>query len=67
VVFKELSKNQSEFLGVTCNLLKAREKSTVQGSIDFGFGFASPWLENWHEIFDPIIKAYQSQSHNLCR
>ena len=40
--------NQSEFLAITCNLLKAREKSRVQGAI--GFGFASHWLKNWHEI-----------------
>jgi len=26
-------------------LLKAREKSRIQGAISFGFGFASHWLE----------------------
>ena len=35
--------NQSEFLAITCNLLKAREKSRVRGVI--GFGFASHWLK----------------------
>ena len=29
--------NQSEFLEITCNLLKAREKSRVQGAIGLGF------------------------------
>ena len=46
--------NQYEFLAITCNLLKAREKSHVQGAIDFGF--ASSWLKNWHETFKPITK-----------
>ena len=46
--------NQSQFLAITCNLLKAREKSRVHGAI--GFGFASHWLKNWHESFKPIIK-----------
>ena len=36
--------NQSEFLAITCNLLKARKKSRVQVAI--GFGFASNWLKN---------------------
>ena len=36
--------NQLEFLAITCNLLKAREKSLVQL---FGFAFASHWLKNW--------------------
>ena len=33
--------NQSELLKISFNLLKAREKSRVQGAI--GFGFASHW------------------------
>ena len=28
--------NQSEFPAITCNLLKAQEKSRVQGAIGFG-------------------------------
>ena len=36
--------NQSVFLPITCSLLKAREKSRVEGAIDFGF--ASHWLNN---------------------
>ena len=44
--------NQSEFLAVTCNLLKAREKSRVEGAI----AFASHWLKKWREIFEPITK-----------
>ena len=32
--------NQSQFLAITCNSLKAWEKSREQGAIGFGFGFA---------------------------
>ena len=46
--------NQSQFLAITCNSLEAREKSRVQGKI--GFGFASHWLKNWRESFNPITK-----------
>ena len=46
--------NQSKFLVITCNSLKAREKSRVHGAI--GFGFASHWLKNWRESFKPITK-----------
>ena len=46
--------NQSQFLAITCNSLKAREKSRVRGAI--GFGFASHWLKNWCESFKPITK-----------
>ena len=35
--------NQSEFQEITCNLLKAREKSRLQGAIGFGFGFGFGW------------------------
>ena len=42
--------NQSDFLAIAGNLLRARETSLVQGAI----GFASHWLENWREIFEPI-------------
>ena len=37
--------NESDFLPISCNFLKAQEKSRVQGAI--GFGFASHWLENY--------------------
>ena len=59
--------NQSHFLAITCNLLKAREKSRVHGAIDFGF--ASHWLKNWRKSFKPITKrsnhnhAITSDSH----
>ena len=53
--------NQSEFQAVTPNLLKAREKSRLQGAI--GFGFASHWYKNWCEIFKPITK--RSNTHHL--
>ena len=46
--------NQSQFLAITCNSLKAREKLRLQGAI--GFGFASHWLKNWRESFKPITK-----------
>ena len=46
--------NQSQFIAITCNSLKAREKSRVRGAI--GFGFTSHWLKNWRESFKPITK-----------
>ena len=46
--------NQSQFLAITCNSLKAREKSRVQGAI--ALGFASHWLKSWREFFKPITK-----------
>ena len=46
--------NQSQFLAIIYNLLKAREKSRVHDAI--GFGFASHWLKNWRESFKPITK-----------
>ena len=51
--------NQSQFLAITCNLLKARERSRVQGAI--GFGFASNWLKNWRDSFKPVTKR---RNHN---
>ena len=41
--------DQSQFVAITRNLLKAREKSRVQGAI--GFDFASHWLKNWRGVF----------------
>ena len=52
--------NQSQFLAVICNSLKAWEKSHVHGAI--GFGFASRWLKNWCESFEPITKR-SNRSH----
>ena len=46
--------NQSQFLAISYNSPEAREKSRVHGAI--GFGFASHWLKNWHESFEPITK-----------
>ena len=46
--------NQSQFLAITCKSLKARDKSRVHGAICFGF--ASHWLKNWRESFEPITK-----------
>ena len=46
--------NQSQFLAMTCNPLKAWEKSRIHGAI--GFGFASHWLKNWRDSFKPITK-----------
>ena len=45
------SMDQSQFLAITCNSLKAREKSRA-----IGFGFASHWLKNWRDSFKPITK-----------
>ena len=46
--------NQSQLLAITCNSLKARDKSRVHGAI--GFACDSHWLKNWHESFKPITK-----------
>ena len=46
--------NQSQFLAIISNSLKAREQSRGHGAI--GFGFASHWLKNWRESFTPITK-----------
>ena len=46
--------NQSQFIAITCNSLKARGKSRLRGAI--GFGFTSHWLKNWRESFKPITK-----------
>ena len=61
-VFKWLSKNhyqpnkeknsainQSEFLAITCDLLKARGKSRA-----IVLGFASHWSKKWHETLKRI-------------
>ena len=47
--------SQSQFLAITCNSLKAREKSRVHGAN--GFDFASRWWKNWRESFKPITKS----------
>ena len=44
--------DQSEFLAITCDFLKAREKSRVQDVT--GSGFASHRLKKWQEIFQSI-------------
>ena len=49
-----LMMNQSVFLAIACNLFKMWEKPQAQGAI--GFGFASRWLKNLFEIFQPITK-----------
>ena len=40
--------NQSEFLVITCNLLKVQKKPCLQSVI--GFGFTSTWLKNDAQI-----------------
>ena len=52
--------NQSQFLAITCNSLKVREKSCVHGAV--GFGFDSHWLKNWRESFKPITK-HSNRNH----
>ena len=49
--------NQSLFLAIICNSLKAREKLRVRA---IGFGFASRWLKNWRESFKPITESSNS-------
>ena len=46
--------NQSQFLAITRNSHKAREKSRVHSAI--GFGSVSHWFKNWRETFKPITK-----------
>ena len=46
--------NHAEFLAITCTLLKAREKSRVQGAI--GFGFASHWLKPGAGFFSQLLR-----------
>ena len=41
--------SQSELLDIVCNLLREREKSRLQGPVDFGF--SSHWLKYLLEIF----------------
>ena len=48
--------NQSQFLAISCNLLKAREKSRAHMHGVIGFGFDSHWLKNWRESFKPITR-----------
>ena len=45
--------NQSKFVAIPYNLLKAREKSRVQVAI--GFGFFSHWLIIWREILNQSL------------
>jgi len=46
--------NQSQFIAITCNSLKAWEKWHVHGAI--GFGFAFHWLKIWRKSLKPITK-----------
>ena len=46
--------NQSQFLAIVCNSLKAWEESRIHDAN--GFGLASHWLKNWRESFNPITK-----------
>ena len=52
--------NQREFLAITCNFLKAREKSREQGAI--GFGLAPHWLKTGAKFFSqsPSVIAFKS-------
>ena len=46
--------NQSEFVAITHNFLKARGKLQAQGAMCFSF--ASFSLKNWRENFKPITR-----------
>ena len=52
--------NQSQFLAIVCNSLKAREESRVHDAN--GFGLASHWLKNWRESLNPITK-HSNRNH----
>ena len=52
--------NQSQFLAIIFNSLKAGEKSRVHGAI--GFVCTSHWLKNWRESFKPITKSSNRNS-----
>ena len=54
--------NQSQFLAITCNSLKAWEKSLIHDVI--AFGFASHWLKNWRESLKPITKS-SNRNHEI--
>ena len=47
------ARNQSEYLAIIYNLLKAREKSRVERAI--GFGFGSHWLKDFTQSTDVAI------------
>ena len=53
--------NESKFVAIPRNLLKAREKSLVPVAIDF----PSHWLINWREIFKPITKRSLSNCNRV--
>ena len=44
--------NQSKFIAITCNFLKARGKSRSQAAI--GFGLASHWLKKQKPLLSLI-------------
>ena len=46
--------NQSQFLAIICNSLKAQKESRIHGAI--GFRLASHWFKNWHESLKPITR-----------
>ena len=47
--------NQSEFAAITCNLLKAREKSHVQGTIRFDSRWGRDFLANHQSAAIAIV------------
>ena len=48
--------NQSQFLAITCNLLKDREKSRVRGAIGFGLLLIG-WKTGASLLSQPITKS----------
>ena len=48
------SRQRDEPITITCNSLKAREKSRVHGANSFDF--ASRWWKTWRKSFKPITK-----------
>ena len=50
--------NQSQFVAIICNSLKAQEESRIHGAIVFGL--VSHWLKNWRK---PITIKCTNRNH----
>ena len=53
--------NQSKFLAILCNSLKAWKTSRVPGAT--GFGFTSHWLKNWRVFLANRNRVITFDSH----
>ena len=63
--------NQTEFLAITCNLLKWREKSRVEGAIGYGFTSLAEYLvlvyRKSRKRFGPEKTFRNSPTHLFCK